>query len=59
MENRGDDASIPRKMAWDRVEVAVEEIGIEVVDDFLHRTYGKGEVCIRVSKRGRRGLEVE
>ncbi|VDP17062.1 unnamed protein product [Heligmosomoides polygyrus] len=29
-ENRGDDASILRKMAWGQVDVAIKEIGVEV-----------------------------
>ncbi|VDO62459.1 unnamed protein product [Heligmosomoides polygyrus] len=46
MENRGDDASIPRKTAWGQVDVAIEEIGVEVLDDLLYGPSGRGDGSI-------------
>ncbi|VDO20361.1 unnamed protein product [Heligmosomoides polygyrus] len=40
-EDRGDDVSILRKMAWRQVDVAIEEIGVEVVDDLLRGPSGR------------------
>ncbi|VDP40208.1 unnamed protein product [Heligmosomoides polygyrus] len=53
-ENRGNDVSILRKMAWGQVDVAIEEIGVEVVDDLLRGPSGKGDG----SESGHLGLEV-
>ncbi|VDO78612.1 unnamed protein product [Heligmosomoides polygyrus] len=43
-ENRGDKVSILRKMAWGQVDVAIEEIGVEVVNSLLHSPSVRGDV---------------
>ncbi|VDO63294.1 unnamed protein product [Heligmosomoides polygyrus] len=57
-ENRWDDVSILRKMAWGQVDVAIEEIGVEVVDDLLHGPSGRGDGSVGTSESGHLGLEV-
>ncbi|VDO68126.1 unnamed protein product [Heligmosomoides polygyrus] len=56
-ENRGNDVSIRRKMAWGPVDVAIEEIGVEVVDDHLHGPSGRSDGSVRTSESDHLGLE--
>ncbi|VDP55242.1 unnamed protein product [Heligmosomoides polygyrus] len=51
-------ASILRKTAWGQVNVAIEEIGVEVVDDLLHGPSGRGGGSVSTTESGRLGLEV-
>ncbi|VDO81647.1 unnamed protein product [Heligmosomoides polygyrus] len=53
-ENRENDVSILRKMTWGQVDVAIEEIRVEVVDDLLHVLL---EAVTVLSESGRLGLE--
>uniref|UniRef100_A0A8L8K4I7 Aquaporin n=1 Tax=Heligmosomoides polygyrus TaxID=6339 RepID=A0A8L8K4I7_HELPZ len=59
-EKRRNDASILRKMAWGQVDVAIaiEETGVEVVDDLLHGSSGRGDGSVRTSESGHLFLEV-
>ncbi|VDP21942.1 unnamed protein product [Heligmosomoides polygyrus] len=57
-ENRGNDVSILRKMAWEQVDVAIEEIGVEILDDLLHGPPGRGDGFVGTSESGHLGLEV-
>ncbi|EYC24767.1 hypothetical protein Y032_0013g2098 [Ancylostoma ceylanicum] len=41
-ENRKDDLSILPEMVWRKVDMAVEEVRVEVVDDLLHQGAARG-----------------
>ncbi|VDP54532.1 unnamed protein product [Heligmosomoides polygyrus] len=47
-----------RKTACGQMDVAIKEVGVQVVDDLLHCPFGRGDGSVRTSESGHLGLEV-